>query len=77
MEHSSDHQHPLTLVVKPQLALETETVAQATRKGHRVLVASERFAPGQFQPITLSKPDVFELSSALIEAGFDEEKAQA
>jgi transcriptional regulator with XRE-family HTH domain len=71
----TDHQHPLTLVAKPRLALEPEAVAQAIRKGHRVLLASERFAPGEFQPITLSRPDVFELSTALTEAGFKEEKA--
>jgi transcriptional regulator with XRE-family HTH domain len=71
----SDHQHPLTLVPKPRLALEAEAVAQAVRKGHRVLLGSERFAPGQFQPITLSRPDVFELTTALTEAGLEEEKA--
>ena len=71
----SDHRHSLALVPKPQLALEAEAVAKAVRQGHHVLLASERFAPGQFQPIILSRPDVFELSTALIEAGFEEERA--
>ena len=75
MEHAHRYAHPLTLVATPRLALEPETVAQAVRKGHRVLLASERFAPGNFQTINLSRPDVFELTTALMEAGFKEAKA--
>lgn len=71
-----DHQHSLTLVAKPSLALEAEAVSQAVRKGHRVLLASDRFTPGQFQSLKLSRPEAFQLGNALIEAGFDEQDAR-
>jgi hypothetical protein len=71
-----DHQQSLTLVARPGIALEAEGISQAVRKGHRVFVASDRFAPGQFQLLKLSRPDVFELGTALINAGFDEDKAR-
>ncbi len=71
-----DHQQSLTLVAKPSLSLEVEAVSQAVRKGHRVLLASDRFAPGHFQTLALSRPDAFELADALKGAGFEEEAAQ-
>jgi hypothetical protein len=71
-----DHQHPLTLVADPSLSLEAEAVSRAVRKGHRVLLASDRFASGQSQPLKLSRPEVFELGDALKQAGFDEETAR-
>lgn len=44
-----DHQHPLTLVARPSLSLEAEAVSQAVRKGHRVLLSSDRFAQANFK----------------------------
>lgn len=70
-----DEPAAMTLVPTAGLALEAEAVGDAVRKGHRVLLCSERFATEGSQKLVLPRPNVYELERSLQESGFDAQTA--
>ena len=59
----------LTLLPHPRLALEPEIIAEAVRKGHRVVVYGERGRAGDVTEIKLPRVYRYDLQKALEEAG--------
>ena len=65
----------LTLVAKPGLEIGPEMVAQAIRHGHQVLLSANRFSSNQSHARVLTKPHSHFIHKALVDAGFNEERA--
>lgn len=66
----------LILVPSPNLALESELMAQAERQRHHVLVSSHQFTTAHSDKHTLSRTNRSELEKALIASGLDHDKAR-
>jgi hypothetical protein len=66
----------LILIPAIGLSLELEVVAQASRNGHHVLIASHQFGPTTPDKQILPRVIRSELEKALIASGLDEERAR-
>ncbi len=68
-------QHRLVLLAHPRLSVDPESIANATRHGHQVLLCSERFVGDRSSVVELPSPRRDELEKGLILCGLDESKA--
>lgn len=62
----------LLLIPHPKLSLEQELVAEATRKGHRVILPVTGIAPRSGTTIILRRPSTYDITRALKDSGFGE-----
>ena len=65
----------LLLIPHPSLAIEPEMVAEAVRRGHRVLVCSNQTPRERVETLRLPRAYRHDLEKALRSSGLDEEKA--
>ena len=65
----------LLLIPHPSLSVEPEMVAEAVRRGHRVLLSSSQAPREQVPTLRLPRAYRYDLEKALKSSGFDEEKA--
>ncbi len=68
-------QNRLVLLAHPRLPLDPESIADAIRHGHQVLLCSRRFAGDRSPVIELPAPRREDLEKALVKSGIDEAKA--
>jgi transcriptional regulator with XRE-family HTH domain len=67
---------PLVLVAAPQLPVGSEFVAEGVRRGHHVLLCSNRLAGPQTTHVVLPRPYRYDLEKALEAAGFPDQSAE-
>ena len=68
-------QHRLVFLAHPRLSVDPESIAEATRHGHQVLLCSERFVGDRSSVVELPEPRRDELEKALVQCGLDESNA--
>ena len=71
----SASKYPLILIPHPSFPIDPETVGAAVRRGHHVLVGSERISAKEEPHRRLARVDRYELEKALIETGVGREQA--
>jgi hypothetical protein len=71
----SGSKNPLILIPHPSFAIDPETVGAAVRRGHHVLVGSERMPTEREPSYRLARVGRYELEKALIEVGIDRKQA--
>lgn len=68
--------HRLILLAHPKLSIDPETVAEAVRRGHQILLCSERFVGDRSRVFELPAPRREALEKALVKSGVLAEEAR-